>query len=158
MSTRKTTKNTTDISTSDLIAKPKRQYNRKKKEDSSKNVEIVVNKIIEPIEEEKKNEIIQSYTLHDNSVYNWENGAWKILKLMMNEPKFLIQHQIASFNEFLDKGIRNVIAQFNTIVLNYDFVTKQKFYRVKDNSSYSTSSNNEWNGRSLLTQNAAVNE
>jgi DNA-directed RNA polymerase beta subunit len=63
---------------------------------------------------------------------------------MMNEPKFLIQHQIYSFNEFLDKGIKNVIAQFNTITLNYDYVTKQKFYRIKESSSYYTTTNTEW--------------
>ena len=77
--------------------------------------------------------------------YNWEKGAWQILRMMMNEPKYLIQHQVVSFNEFLDKGIRNVIAQFNPIVLNYDYVSKQKFYRLKDTSSYlSMNSQNDW--------------
>ena len=33
-------------------------------------------------------------------LYDWEQGSWKILKLIMKEPKFLIHHQINSFNYF----------------------------------------------------------
>ena len=59
----------------------------------------------------------------------------------MSQKKYLIQHQISSFNLFLDKGLKNVIEQFNTIVLNYDYVTEQKFYRFKPNSKYLPSEN-----------------
>jgi DNA-directed RNA polymerase II subunit RPB2 len=68
--------------------------------------------------------------------YNWEEGAWKLLKLKMKEKNALIQHQIGPFNDFLNKGLKNVIEQFNTITLNYDFVSTQKFYRFKKNSKY----------------------
>ena len=44
-----------------------------------------------------------------NLHYDWDQGAWKILKLLMNEPKYLVQHQINSFNYFLDNNLRNVI-------------------------------------------------
>lgn len=84
-------------------------------------------------------------TVVKTNPFNWQNGAWQILKLMMGEPKFLVQHQVYSFNEFLDKGIRNVISQFNPIVLNYDYVSKQKFYRLKEGSSYLSMNNqNDW--------------
>lgn len=70
------------------------------------------------------------------SDYNWEKRTWNILQLILKDPSFLIQHQIESFNEFIDKGLKNVIEQFNPIVLNYDFVTKQQFYRFKETSKY----------------------
>lgn len=74
--------------------------------------------------------------------YDWETGAWNVLKLMMKEPNFLIQHQIGPFNDFLDKGLKNVIEQFNPISLNYDFVSKQQFYRFRENSKYVPKENN----------------
>ncbi len=85
-----------------------------------------------------------------NETFNWETGAWNILKLMMKEPNFLIQHQINPFNEFLDKGLKNVIEQFNPITLNYDFVGKQQFYKFKEGSKYITKPDgtniiNNWN-------------
>ena len=75
----------------------------------------------------------------DYNNFDWEKGAWEILKNMMKEPRFLIQHQIGPFNDFLDKGLRNVIEQFNPIILNYDFIQEQKFYKFKDNSKYNDS-------------------
>jgi len=88
--------------------------------------------------------IVQTKILSENDIntFNWETGAWNILKLMMREPNFLIQHQIGPFNEFLDKGLKNVIEQFNPIILNYDFVTKQQFYRFKDDSKFAQKPNN----------------
>jgi DNA-directed RNA polymerase beta subunit len=115
--------------------KPKRKYTRRKAIDNEE--QVTSSSVVLKVE---KDEI--PVIKKDN--YNWEKGAWQILKLMMNEPKFLIQHQVSSFNEFLDKGIKNVIAQFNTITLNYDYVVKQKFYRVKSTSSYAELSDNQW--------------
>ena len=68
--------------------------------------------------------------------FDWQNGAWKILKEMLTSPGFLIQHQIGPFNDFLDKGLPNVIEQFNPITLNYDFITEQKFFKFKTDSKY----------------------
>ena len=79
-----------------------------------------------------------------DSKINWDNLAWKILRLVMKEPKFLIQHQVNSFNAFLDKGLKNVIEQFNPIVLNYDYISKQKFYRFKEDSPNRNNDNKEW--------------
>ena len=77
-----------------------------------------------------------------NNQLDWEKAAWEILKHMMKEPRFLIQHQISPFNDFLDKGLKNVIEQFNPIILNYDFIQEQKFYKFKEDSKYNE--NNEW--------------
>ena len=70
----------------------------------------------------------------ENISFDWQNGAWKILREMLTSPGFLIQHQIGPFNDFLDKGLPNVIEQFNPIILNYDFITEQKFFRFKSDS------------------------
>ena len=75
----------------------------------------------------------------------WDETAWLILKRIMSEKTFLIQHQINSFNHFLDKGLKNVIEQFNPITLNYEWVSKQKFYRFKEESKYfKNKNNNNW--------------
>ena len=79
-----------------------------------------------------------------NLNYDWDKGAWKILKLLMNEPKYLVQHQINSFNYFLDNSLKVIIEQFNPIILNYDFVEKQNFFRVIESSTYSNDTNKEW--------------
>ena len=72
----------------------------------------------------------------ENIPFDWQNGAWKILREMLTSPGFLIQHQIGPFNDFLDKGLGNVIEQFNPIILNYDFITEQKFFRFKEDSKH----------------------
>ena len=76
-----------------------------------------------------------------NVPFHWENGAWKILREMLTSPGFLIQHQIDPFNDFLDKGLANVIEQFNPIILNYDFITEQKFFKFKQDSKYHQNDN-----------------
>lgn len=81
--------------------------------------------------------------LDKDTLYSWESSAWKILKEMLNSPGFLIQHQIGTFNDFLDKGLSNVIEQFNPITLNYDFIQDQKFFRFKEDSKYNDPSN-DW--------------
>jgi hypothetical protein len=141
--------NTSSISISkNDDTKPKRKYTKKIKNvvtNNKENTEIVISTPITTVSSNlNNNTIVSIYNNDEKSEYDWEFGAWQILRLMMNEPKFLIQHQICSFNEFLDKGIKNVIAQFNTIVLNYDYVSKQKFFRVKNTSHYSDSNENQW--------------
>ena len=74
--------------------------------------------------------------LENQKDFNWENSAWNVLKTMMKEPNFLIQHQIGTFNDFLDKGLKNVIEQFNPIILNYDFTCQQKLYKFKEESKF----------------------
>ncbi len=83
--------------------------------------------------------------------YNWDAGAWKLLKLIMNEPKYLVQHQIDSYNYFLDYGLKAVIEQFNSIILNYDFVENQQFYRIKASSEFYDYQNPDWIEYSAIT-------
>ena len=83
--------------------------------------------------------------------YNWDAGAWKLLKLIMNEPKYLVQHQIDSYNYFLDYGLKAVIEQFNTIILNYDFVENQQFYRIKASSEFYDCKKPDWIEYSEIT-------
>ena len=85
---------------------------------------------------------LNNYTEMNQNV-SWDDCAWKILKLIVNEPRFLIQHQINSFNILLDKGLKNVIEQFNPITLNYDWIIKQKFYKFKEISKIKPE-NNQW--------------
>ena len=73
--------------------------------------------------------------------FDWEQ-AWKsVLRVMNQEPDFLVKHQIAPFNYFLDNGLKNVIEQFNPICLNYDFVSEQKFYKFKEDSNFNNGNN-----------------
>lgn len=68
--------------------------------------------------------------------FSWEKDTWSVLQTMMTQPKFLIQHQINSFNYFLDSGLANIVEQWNPIILNYDWVANQQFYRLKETSKY----------------------
>jgi DNA-directed RNA polymerase II subunit RPB2 len=124
------------------VEKPKRKYTRRKvvETDEQNSSSSLLSKNNADYISNTDTQII----LANKDSYNWERGAWQILKLMMNESKFLIQHQVSSFNEFLDKGIKNVIAQFNTIILNYDYVVKQKFYRIKSTSLYALQGDIQW--------------
>ena len=76
--------------------------------------------------------------------YNWDGGAWKLLKLIMTEPKYLVQHQIESYNYFLEHGLKSVVEQFNSIILNYDWIEKQQFYRIKSGSEFYNAELSEW--------------
>ena len=88
----------------------------------------------------------------ESQVYNWDEGAWKLLKLIMNEPKYLVQHQIDSYNYFIEHGLKSVIEQFNSIILNYDFVENQQFYRLKPTSIYYNSDSTGWTEYHELTE------
>ena len=80
----------------------------------------------------------------ESTGYNWDKGAWQLLKLIMNEPKYLVQHQIDSYNYFIEHGLKSVIEQFNSIILNYDFVEKQQFYRLREDSEYYNADSTNW--------------
>lgn len=68
--------------------------------------------------------------------FNWEADTWSVLKTMMTQPKFLIQHQINSINYFLESGLANIVEQWNPIILNYDWVANQQFFRLNPSSKY----------------------
>lgn len=61
----------------------------------------------------------------------WKRDTWKVLQELIKQDKHLIEHQINSYNNFLDRDLINLIEQFNPIVLNYDYIKEQLFYRVK---------------------------
>ena len=65
-----------------------------------------------------------------DSNFNWENDTWKIVKKLITKKFYLVQHQISSFNEFLDKGLPNIISQFNPIILNYNYIADQMFFKL----------------------------
>lgn len=80
----------------------------------------------------------------NSSQYDWDKGAWDILKLIMSQPKYLVQHQINSYNKFIDYNIKGIIEQVNPIRLNYDFITEQNFYKIKEDSKHYNESNSGW--------------
>ena len=43
-----------------------------------------------------------------------------------------MKHQIESFNIFLDKYLPDIIQHFNPIVLNYDYVKEQCYFKLSD--------------------------
>ena len=66
--------------------------------------------------------------------FDWNEDTWTIVKTLIAKKLFLIQHQIGSFNDFIDRGLPNIIQQFNPIILNYDYVDNQLFYRLKQDN------------------------
>ena len=65
-----------------------------------------------------------------DSSFEWKNDTWEIVKTLITRKNYLVQHQLDSFNEFLDKGLGAVISQFNPIVLNYNFISDQLYYKL----------------------------
>ena len=51
--------------------------------------------------------------------FNWVDDTWKIVKTLITKKLYLVQHQISSFNEFLDKGLPNIISQFNYLLIYF---------------------------------------
>ena len=68
--------------------------------------------------------------------FTWQQDTWNVLKAMLGQPGFLIDHQIRSYDEFVRTGLAQIIEQFNPIVLNYDFVETQDIWSFKAESAY----------------------
>lgn len=68
--------------------------------------------------------------------FKWEEHTWKVVKNLITRKNFLVEHQLNSFNEFLESGLPSIICQFNPIILNYDYVTDQLFYKLLTESKY----------------------
>ena len=62
--------------------------------------------------------------------FDWDVDTWKVVKTLITRKNYLVQHQLDSYNEFLNRGLPNVISQFNPIVLNYNYVDQQQFYKI----------------------------
>ena len=71
-----------------------------------------------------------------NETFKWEEHTWKVVKNLITRKNFLVEHQLNSFNEFLESGLPSIICQFNPIILNYDYVTDQLFYKLLPESKY----------------------
>jgi DNA-directed RNA polymerase II subunit RPB2 len=69
--------------------------------------------------------------------FQWDTNTWKVVKTLITRKNYLVQHQIDSFNEFLDRGLPNVISQFNPIKLNYNYIDNQQFYKLSPNHKLS---------------------
>ena len=67
-----------------------------------------------------------------DSSFNWDKYTWNIIKKLISQPNYLVKHQIESYNIFLNKYLSNIIKQFNPIVLNYDYVKEQLFFKLSD--------------------------
>ena len=68
------------------------------------------------------------------NTFDWEEDTWKLVKTLLTKKFYLVHHQISSFNEFLDKGLPNIISQFNPIILNYNYIADQMFFKLSPNS------------------------
>jgi DNA-directed RNA polymerase II subunit RPB2 len=66
------------------------------------------------------------------SDYDWDKHTWLLIKKLISAPRYLVRHQIESFNIFLDKYLPDIIQSFNPIVLNYDYVTDQLYFKLSD--------------------------
>ena len=64
--------------------------------------------------------------------YDWDKHTWSIIKKLISSPRYLVKHQIESFNIFLDKYLPDIIQHFNPIVLNYDYVKEQCYFKLSD--------------------------
>jgi len=73
-------------------------------------------------------------TNEDN--FDWETDTWKLVKNLITRPNYLVEHQINSFNEFLEISLPSIISQFNPIILNYDYIIDQLWWKLSLDSEY----------------------
>ena len=46
---------------------------------------------------------------------NWSQQSWEVIDSYFRNPKQLLRHQIDSYNEFVRKGIVEIVRQFSPI-------------------------------------------
>jgi len=73
--------------------------------------------------------------------FTWKTDTWKVIKKLVTQDNYLIQHQLDSFNNFIDKDLKNLINQYNPILLNYEYMNEQIYYKVKEDSLYVSNKN-----------------
>jgi DNA-directed RNA polymerase II subunit RPB2 len=71
---------------------------------------------------------------HFYSEEDFQDARNAVVDLILNDPKYLIEHQVDSFDSFLSSMLPNVIEQFNPIQLNYEWVSEQQLVRLKRES------------------------
>ena len=64
--------------------------------------------------------------------FDWKTDTWNVIKTIFEQKNYLVQHQLNSYNDFLDNSVELIISQFNPIILNYDFVGDQTFFKVNE--------------------------
>lgn len=53
--------------------------------------------------------------------FDWERATWHVIGSFFENPKVLVQHQIESYNDFMDNKIQQIIDEINPIVSYYDY-------------------------------------
>lgn len=67
--------------------------------------------------------------------FNWKKDTWNIVEELLK--KNLVRHHIDSYNAFIEKQLENIVTQFNPIILNYNFINDQVFFKLSPESSIS---------------------
>lgn len=65
-----------------------------------------------------------------NNEFNWDKDTWSIIGNLLSSEGYLVNHQLNSFNEFLDNGLENIISSYNPIKLDYEYVADHMFYKL----------------------------
>ena len=55
------------------------------------------------------------------STFNWDIDSWKVLDLYFSDDSRLVQHQLESFNDYIDVLIPQIIERNNPILINTDY-------------------------------------
>ena len=65
--------------------------------------------------------------------FNWENNTWKIIEkyLLKDDGSHLVQHQLYSYNEFINKYLPETIYEYNNLHLKYDYQEKFQNYQYE---------------------------
>ena len=74
------------------------------------------------------------------STFNWDIDSWKVLDLYFSDDSRLVQHQLESFNDYIDVLIPQIIERNNPILINTDYdkdIDKfLKIYEIKFGETY----------------------
>ena len=65
----------------------------------------------------------------------WSNDSWEVIDAYFNNPKQLLRHQIDSYNEFVKKGIVEIVRQFSPIQIsgeNKTYLMHLEVYQLVD--------------------------
>jgi DNA-directed RNA polymerase II subunit RPB2 len=72
--------------------------------------------------------------------FNWDTDSWKVLDSYFADPTKLVQHQLDSFDDYVDVLIPQIIERNNPILINTDYdkdIDKfLKVYEIKFGETY----------------------
>jgi DNA-directed RNA polymerase II subunit RPB2 len=71
--------------------------------------------------------------INKNMSFHWNTNTWGVIKAFMNRTggRQLVDHQISSYNEFIQHGISNIIYQFNPLILHYEFLESSNTFKYE---------------------------